>query len=139
MKTHNLLLALPLLFLAACHTTKPETSRFAKADVSGDGKLSLAEASDYMVLEVFTARDANGDKQMTAAEWNPVNDAFSAKTFRSRDTNMDGFVTLKEATDYAAKHGSFKKPFQEADVNKDNFINADEAHAYAGSKEGPMR
>lgn len=128
-----------MVVLAACQTTKTESPRFAKADVDRDGKLSLQEASDYMVLEVFTARDANGDKRMTMAEWNPGNDAFSTKTFRSRDADKDGFVTLKEATDYATKHGSFKKPFQEADVNKDNFINADEAHAYAGSKEGPMR
>src|SRR4029079_6793661 len=60
-----LVLAAPSAYAAP----SPAPDAFAQADSNHDGKLSRDEASDYLVIEIFTSRDANHDRPMTVTEW----------------------------------------------------------------------
>lgn len=142
MKIRHFIPALGLLALASCKTAAPATAapdRFVQADANKDGKISRDEMSDYQVVTLFTARDANGDKKMTLEEWNPSKDAASTKSFKERDKNKDGVVTLEEAIIYARHKKSFDAIFIEADTNKDHSLSREEVVAYYASKEGSFR
>lgn len=120
--------------LAGCQTASEK--RFRKADVSGDGKLSLIEVNDQLVTEIFATRDANKDSVMTMEEWVVPGDDAGVKSFKLRDADQDGVVSLAEAKAYAQKHGMAKSVVKEADTNKDGFVSLEEARAAYGSKEG---
>ena len=79
-------------------------------DGDGDGKVSKAE-----FMASFTDRDANGDKSITADEWNEMNITRS-------DTNGDGKVDVDE----------FMAPFIAADANKDGVVDSGEAPQRGG-------
>lgn len=134
--------SLALVFAAAlfagCQTTDQPSGRdrFNKVDTNKDGKLSQAEASDYIVTKVFEARDKNGDGKMTWEEWHVEGDNSSKTKFAARDTNKDGVVSLDEALTYGRKSGIAKEAFHKADTNKDGYLSYEEARAYYGQKEG---
>src|SRR5258705_11311067 len=63
------LLVLVLAAPSAYAAPSPVTDSFAQADSNHDGKLSRDEASDYLVIEIFTSRDRNNDDRRTFMEW----------------------------------------------------------------------
>lgn len=140
--------ALLLCALGGCVTNKnlqpaqatPGTGEggFELADTNHDGKLSRAEASDFLVGEIFNASDTNHDGRITKDEWTP-GDKHAATEARKRDANHDGIVTREEAIKYGRKHGLAVKPFQVADKNHDGFLNRTEVQAYYASREGSPR
>ncbi len=141
MQRVSLLLAAALL--ASCQTqpgTSAATDRFALADANKDNRLSREEVSDYLVHNVFAARDANNDGQLTAAEWTPdPADKASLQWFKQRDTNNDGVVSQQEAFAWGRSNQGWGEMMHDADTNSDGFISRAEATAYLGSKEGPVR
>ncbi len=140
MKIRHLLPALGLLALASCKTATPAApDRFVQADTDKDGKISRDEMSDFQVVTLFTARDANNDKIMTLEEWNPSKDPAATKTHKERDSNKDGQVSLEEAILFARHKKSFDAIFIEADTNKDHSLSRPEVLAYYASKEGSFR
>ncbi|HEY4284581.1 MAG TPA: hypothetical protein VGM62_16080 [Chthoniobacterales bacterium] len=133
-------LFLTLFSWSGCATSKNATTndaaRFDRADVNHDGKLSLAETSDYIVNENFDSRDANHDGRMTQEEW-VGGDPGRLADFKKRDANGDGVVTKEEALAYGRKHGIAKKIMKEADTNHDGYLDRAEAKAYYANREGP--
>jgi len=108
---------------------------FELADANHDGKLSRAEASDFLAGEIFDARDTNHDGQITKAEWTAADKKDSAG-FGKRDANHDRIMTREEAIKYSRTHGLTKKAFAEADKNHDGFLDRAEVQAYYASREG---
>lgn|SRR6266480_5307395 len=119
-------------------TLEPNTpdSGFDRADADHDGKLSLAETSDFIVNQIFDSRDSNHDGKMTKEEWTG-GDSSRLAEFKKRDANGDGVVTKEEALAYGRKHGIAKRIMQEADKNHDGYLDRAEVQAYYGSREGP--
>ncbi|RYD37875.1 MAG: hypothetical protein EOP86_02345 [Verrucomicrobiaceae bacterium] len=136
--TAPLLFGIAISLLSASCKTAPPT-RFQKADTNGDQKLSRDEMSDYIVDGVFSSLDANHDGKMTMGEWNTAKEAAAEKSFRQRDADKDGIVTLQEARNYAKTQKSYDLTFEEADSNKDHFLSEAEVTAYYASKEGSFR
>jgi Ca2+-binding EF-hand superfamily protein len=144
-----LILMLPLLgFLTACAYNKnlqpaaatPGTGEggFELADANHDGKLSRAEASDFLGNQIFDAVDVNHDGKITKEEWT-AGGARSSADFKKRDSNHDGIVTRDEALKYGRAHGMTKKAFAEADKNHDGALDRKEVEAYYASREGSPR
>lgn len=102
---------------------------FARADENHDGKLSRAEAGDYVVYEAFTACDLNHDGKITLQEWLRVKPG-EAAAFKDRDANNDGFVTLEEAIIYGRRGGAGLTLLKQADTNRDGKIDRAELQAY---------
>ena len=111
---------------------------FELADRNHDGKLSRAEASDFLVDEVFNAMDLNHDGRITKEEGS-AGDRQTAREFSKRDANHDGVVTREEALKYGRKRGLIVKTFREADKNHDGYLSKAEVQAYYASREGPPR
>src|SRR5690349_15387046 len=104
MKSFLLPASVALCFaVTACQNTQPD--RFVANDTNRDGQLSRDEVNSYIVTGVFEGRDANGDKQMTLAEWGANVDEAQTKAFHDRDANRDGIVTYDEARAYGRKKG----------------------------------
>src|SRR5215213_7690874 len=134
---HLIAFALVVCVVAACQTTtSAPPNRFEQADANYDGFLSLDEANNYLVTEVFSARDANKDGKMTREEWVVGNDLKQEKQFKARDLNKDGVVTIDEALAYGRQQGVAKKFITAADTNKDGKLSREEVQAYYASKEG---
>jgi Ca2+-binding EF-hand superfamily protein len=141
---HLALLASSLLLLAGCASNKnlqpvmatPNASGgFELADANHDGKLSRAEASNFLTGEIFDSRDTDHNGQITKAEWTAA-DKKDTAGFEKRDANDDGIMTREEAIKYSRTRGLAKKAFVEADKNHDGFLSRDEVQAYYASREG---
>src|SRR5438045_9785990 len=63
------LLVLVLAAPSAYAAPSPAPDRFAQADSNHDGKLSRDEASDYLVIEIFTSRYENHDDLINYLAW----------------------------------------------------------------------
>ena len=111
---------------------------FELADLDHDGKLTRAEASDFLAGEVFSARDANQDGRLTKAEWTAA-DKRAAPEFNKRDANHDEVVTRDEFFQYSRKRGMTRKTFAQADKNHDGYLDKAEVQSYYASREGSPR
>ena len=98
----------------------------ARADVNGDGKITLDEATAKL-KERFTAVDANKDNVVTTAE---LGDR-GKRMFERADANKDGKVTLAEA------QTALGKWFSERDKNGDKVLSGDEMPHGRGPGHGP--
>jgi Ca2+-binding EF-hand superfamily protein len=147
-RRHFLLLAALLASLAGCATNKnlqPAQATagtgeggFELADANHDGKLSRAEASDFIAGQVFAARDTDHNGSITKQEWLAANPR-DASGFNKRDANHDGTMTKAEALKYARAHGMTAKAFAEADKTHDGVLDRAEVEAYYASREGSPR
>jgi hypothetical protein len=124
--------------LQPAEATNTGEGGFEIADANHDSKLSRAEASDFLVEQIFNASDLDHDGKVTKAEWTHA-DPKTAADFEKRDLNHDGVVTKDEALKYGRKHGLATKPFNEADKNGDGYLSKAEVQAYYASHEGPPR
>jgi hypothetical protein len=111
---------------------------FEIADANHDGKLSRDEASDFIVSEIFTARDTDHDGHITKQEWTAA-DPKDAAGFKQRDNNHDGIMTKEEALKFGRAHGMTAKTFREADKNHDGTLDRAEVQTYYASREGSPR
>jgi Ca2+-binding EF-hand superfamily protein len=135
-------------FISGCATNKnlqpaaatPATGQggFELADTNHDGKLSRAEANDFLVGEIFDAIDTDHDGRVTRTEWS-AGHARSMAELKKRDANRDGVITRNEALDYGRTHGVANKAFREADKNHDGALDRAEVQAYYASREGTPR
>jgi len=145
MKTSQIFRASACAFAAlclfpACQTTPTSgtsdaSQEFDRADANHDGKLSLDEVNDHLVLRIFKSRDANRDGSLTLAEWTTGDEPEQKRNFMKRDTNRDGVVALNEALVYGRKHGMASQVVPEADTDKDGFVSRKEAGAYYAARE----
>src|SRR2546423_5067901 len=137
-KMRSCIVTIAMLTLGACAANKnlhPDRGgRFNAADTNHDGKLSRAEASDFLVGEIFDSRDANHDGKLTEQEWTG-GDPGRLADFKKRDANHDGIVTKEEALAYGRTHGEMNNIFQEADKNHDGYLNRAEVQVYYASRE----
>ena len=111
---------------------------FELADTNHDGKLSRAEANDFLVGEIFDAIDTDHDGRVTRTEWS-AGHARSMAEFRKRDADHDGLISRDEALRYGRAHGVANKAFREADKNHDGALDRAEVQAYYASREGTPR
>lgn len=132
----SLLTLLPVVGFAAGNKSQQSKNgatitddNFARADENHDGKLSRAEAGDFLVYEVFTACDLNHDGKISLQEWLRVKPGQTA-AFEDRDANNDGFVTLEEAIVYGRRGGAGLTLLKQADTNHDGKIDRAELQAY---------
>ena len=134
----SVLAAVSLLAFTGCQTTKPtqKISRFDRADLNKDGKLSFDEANEYLVLGIFDALDKNHDGKLTYSECVVEGAPATVKWFKLRDANHDGVITKKEALDYGRTHGVAKQTFDKIDKNKDGYLSRQEVISFYGDKEG---
>ena len=112
---------------------------FELADANHDGELSRNEASDFLVNEIFDARDADHNGEFKLEEWSVPGDPTRKLDFQKSDKNDDGIVTKAEAFDYGRTHGVAKKILTEADKNGDGKLDRAEVQAYYASREAPPR
>ncbi|TSA33401.1 MAG: hypothetical protein D4R65_07850 [Verrucomicrobiaceae bacterium] len=135
----KILLAVAAIALAStgCQSTG-SCDRFAKADANKDGKLTLDEANEYIVIGVFESLDTNKDGKLSLSECAVEGAPETVKDFQKRDLNKDGTVTREEAVAYGRKHGMVRKAFPKADKNHDNSLSREEVNSFYGSKEGPL-
>jgi hypothetical protein len=144
-----ILAGLPLLLLSAgcafnknlqpaAATAGTGEGGFELADANHDGRLTRAEASDFIAGEVFTARDTNHDGQLTKAEWTAADPHGSAE-FNKRDANHDGVVTREEFLKYSRNRAMTRRAFAQADKNHDGYLDKAEVQAYYASREGSPR
>src|SRR4249919_2974938 len=106
----SLLALLPVVGFAAGNKSQQSKNgaattndNFARADENHDGKLSRAEAGDFLVYEVFTACDLNHDGKISLQEWLRVKPGQTA-AFEDRDANHDGKIDRAELQAYLNKH-----------------------------------
>ena len=137
MKLPHLFLLISICGLTACQTTQtPAPDRFARADSNGNGQLTAGEASDYIVTTVFESLDTDQNNQLTQKEWDPTKAPATVKSFRERDANRDGVVTLEEAKVFGRKSGRVNDLIKDGDTNGDGVLSRKEVEAYYASKEG---
>jgi len=125
------------LVSTGCQSTG-SSNRFAKADANKDGKLTLGEANEFIVIGVFESLDANKDGKLSLSECTVEAAPETVKDFQKRDLNKDGTVTREEAVSYGEKKGMVHKAFPKADKNQDSFLSREEVNSFYGSKEGPL-
>ncbi len=130
--------AASLLALTGCRSTAPQTppSRFAQADKNKDGKLSVDEANEFIVIGLFDSLDKNKDGKLVLTECAVESAPATVTKFRSRDTNKDGALTKDEALQYGRTKGIASKAFPKADKNQDGSLCPAEVTAFYGDKEG---
>jgi Ca2+-binding EF-hand superfamily protein len=118
----------------------PETGEggFELADANDDGKLSRAEASDFLTSQIFNGIDLDHDGQITQDEWSKGGSRPTAD-FKKRDADHDGTISREEALKYGQTHGMTKKAFAEADRNHDGTLDRNEVENYYASREGDPR
>ena len=135
--SHTLLSGICICALAGCQTTTAPSApdRFAEADASHNGKLTRDEADDYLVKQLFDARDTKHDGKLTWEEWHVPGDQSNKAKF-DKVAGSKGYVTLDEAIAYERKHHVLTKDFKKADTNHDGALTREEVSAYYGSKEG---
>jgi Ca2+-binding EF-hand superfamily protein len=120
-----------VLSLGGCATVTQSPSTveglFKKADVSGDGRVSRAEYENFMIGEMFSHYDKNGDSFITEAEF--VADGGTVKTFREINVSGSGKITLIEAKSSKLIRNRLAAPFVEADANGNGYVTWEEFQA----------
>ena len=127
------LAATALLFVADRSVAGSKIDNFGRADANHDGKLSREELGDYLVYEVFSICDSNGDGKISLKEWLRVKQD-GAAAFKERDANDDGYVTLTEAITYGRRGGAGLSLLKKADKNHDGKVDRAELQVYFGSR-----
>jgi len=127
-----------------CHAEMLDRMKeeFKKADLNGDGVLTMAEAEKGapMIARQFYELDANKDGQVSLKEFEDFHkqqyEKFKKKRaqaldrldkqFKKADTNHDGMLSMAEAEKGMPE---LAKCFAEVDTNHDGMISLDEAEA----------
>lgn len=102
--------------------------RFKQADVSGDGKVSRDEFTDFLIEESFQLYDKNGNGYVTLAEY--VRGGGTEETFRKIDRRGQGKVTLADAKASPIVRNQMVKPFDEADTGRKGYVTFEEFVAF---------
>lgn len=102
--------------------------RFKQADVSGDGKVSRDEFTDFLITESFELYDKNGNGYVTLEEY--VAGGGTEETFRKIDRSGHGKVTLADAKASPIVRNQMVKPFDEADTERTGYVTFGEFVAF---------
>lgn len=102
--------------------------RFKQADVSGDGKVSRDEFTDFLITESFQSYDKNGNGYVTLEEF--VAGGGTEETFRKIDRRGTGKVTLADAKASRVIRDRMVKPFDEADTTRSGYLTFEEFVAF---------
>lgn len=93
---------------------------FRAHDKNGDGKIDRAEFQDW-VVDGFFHKDTNHKGYLI---YKDVQDVMSAKTFKKRDANGDGRLTLEEVLNPAFQD------FETMDIDKNGALSTEEINNY---------
>lgn len=136
-------LLLPLLVVAVtgCATTAPKTlpleKRFKKADTNGDGLVTRAEFTDFVIEDAFLRYDRDGDGFVSEQEY--VAGGGTAANFRKINTSGTGKATLAEARASKVIRETLVVPFDEADVSRNGYVTWEEYQAYVARRDAEVR
>jgi Ca2+-binding EF-hand superfamily protein len=108
-----------LLCSTSCTTVDP-------ADTNKDGVLSVPELESAMVDAIIEYSDADGDGQLTFAEWQAANAGAKASLFRKRDLNGDGKLDRDEAVKSTQDSDTWDQLIAKIDLNGDGKIDESE-------------
>ena len=135
MKNPAILLAAALLIAACAITPRSDEEaalkkRFREVDVSGDGKISRDEFTDFMIEEAFKRYDKNRDGYVTLKEY--LAGGGSARGFREINKSGSGRVILAEAKASPLVRHQMSQPFDEADADTggNGYVTFDEFVAF---------
>ena len=134
---------LPLLAVAVtgCATTAPKTvplgQRFKMADTDGDGRVTRAEFTDFLIEDAFLRYDRNHDGFVTEEEY--VAGGGTAANFRKINTSGTGKATLAEARASKVIRDTMAVPFDEADVSRNGAVTLEEYQAYIARRDAEVR
>lgn len=116
-----------VLALNGCVSSSTTTKRaltveelFKRADKNGDGKVSRAEFTNFMIEDVFIRYDRNGDGLITIEEY--VAEGGTPEGFRKINKSGTGKITLEEAKTSKLITDRMAIPFDEADVDKSGYV-----------------
>lgn len=117
--------------LSSCKPSNP----FAKADTNKDDKVSQTEFNRYILEEIYSAADSDGNSKITFKEWKAANPDVKKSKFKLPDDNSDGAVTPQELQKYYEEEGKLTDLFKQIDSNKDGFLSHPEVDAYMSKVE----
>jgi Ca2+-binding EF-hand superfamily protein len=123
-----------------------EKEKFAAADASGDGTLTVdelvhlmnpptnPEVLDVHVKEELRKKDADGDGTLSSSEWGEEADAVAA--FADVDSNKDGVVDKEELKHLESgdlhTENAMTKLFEDADQDGDGHVSKEEMGKVVG-------
>jgi Ca2+-binding EF-hand superfamily protein len=147
MKLSPALLALLVIALlpAGCATGPSAANeaalkkRFNQVDVSGDGKISRDEFTDFMIEETFKMYDKDGKGYVTLDEY--VAGGGTERGFKAINKSGSGKVTLAEAKKSELARHQMAMPFDEADADGGGtgYVSYDEFVAFRGKIRDAVR
>ncbi len=120
-----------VMALPSCTPSNP----FKKADTNKDDKVSQAEFNRYILEEIYSATDTDGDSKITFKEWKAANPEAKKSKFKLPDDNSDGSVTPKELQKYYKEEGKLVDLFKKIDSSSDGSLSHAEVEAYMSKAE----
>lgn len=130
-----LVCALCVLAIGGCSTQQKLPKRpatleqlFKRADTNGDGRVSRAEFTNFMVGDVFERYDTNGDGFVDETEF--LAGGGSLESFRKINRSGTGKITLAEAASSKLIRDAMVVPFDEADLDGSGYVTWDEFIAF---------
>ena len=118
-----------ILFSCQLSPVQADRSRFKKADVNGDGKLSLEEANQFELARIFKNIDINENGTISLDEAKDMGPEYTKGVFDTYDINTDGKVNYQEFYKVQVAKGGMKNRFNAADSDHDGFVTYPEADA----------
>ncbi|MEM8954490.1 MAG: EF-hand domain-containing protein [Verrucomicrobiota bacterium] len=114
------------LLLSGC----VEPDGFSMADVNEDEWVSQDEFEHYMLEVIFADADADGDAEVSFAEWRQVNPKEPKWKFQTPDQDGDNKIDPAELREHFEKQGTMGDLFQQIDTDGKGYLSRDEVTAF---------